>query len=145
MATSISRVCLATSEAFVPSRLQGSTRYNNDWKQLRQIWLILAEFNKYTLEVSTDILQISWSLIIYYQLFDLLQEVQDKEGKFKDFNTDIANAAKRAMKKYDKYYTLMDNSCDILYIAILLDPWFKKLILKHELKDKAEDIITAIQ
>jgi hypothetical protein len=48
------------------------------------------------------------------------------------------------MKKYNKYYTLMDDSCDILYITMLLDPRFKKLILKHELKDGAEDIITAI-
>ena len=84
-------------------------------------------------------------MAIYYQLFDLLQEVQDKEGKFKDFDTEIANAAKSAMKKYNKYYTLMDDSCDILYITMLLDPRFKKLILEHELKDGAEDIITAMQ
>jgi hypothetical protein len=89
--------------------------------------------------------QISQSLIIYYQLFNLLQEVQDKEGKFKGFNTEITNATKRVIKKYDKYYTLIDDSCDILYIAMLLDPRFKKLILEHELKDGAEDIITAMQ
>jgi hypothetical protein len=41
-------------------------------------------------------------LVIYYQVFDLLQEVQDREGRFVDFNMDIANAAKGA--KYDKYY-----------------------------------------
>jgi hypothetical protein len=84
-------------------------------------------------------------LAIYYQLFDLLQEVQDREGKFKDFDTDVANAAKSAMRKYDKYYTLMDDSCDILYITMLLDPRFKKLILEHELQDGAKDIITAMQ
>jgi hypothetical protein len=48
------------------------------------------------------------------------------------------------MKKYDKYYTLMDDSCDILYITMLLDPQFKRLILEQELKDGAEDIITAM-
>ena len=84
-------------------------------------------------------------MAIYYQLFDLLQEVQDGEGKFKDFDIEIANAAKSAMKKYDKYYTLMDDSCDILYITMLLDPRFKTLVLAHELKDAAEDIITAMQ
>ena len=47
-----------------------------DWNQLGQIRTILAEFNKYTLELSTDIPQISQSLVIYYQLFDLFQEVQ---------------------------------------------------------------------
>ena len=97
------------------------------------------------MELSTDIPQISQSLAIYYQLFDLLQEVQDREGKFQDFNPDIANAAKGAMKKYEKYYTLMDDSCDILYIAMLLDPRFKKIVLEHELKDGAESIVSAMQ
>jgi hAT family C-terminal dimerisation region len=116
-----------------------------DWNNLGQIRTILAEFDKYTLELSTDIPQISQSLVIYYQLFDLLQEVQDREGRFVDFNMDVANAAKGAMKKYDKYYTLMDDSCDILYITMLLDPRFKKLVLEHELKDGAENIVAAMQ
>jgi hypothetical protein len=107
--------------------------------------MILAEFDRYTLELSTDIPQISQSLAIYSQLFDLLQEVQDREGKFKDFNIEIVNAAKSAMKKYNKYYTLMDDSYDILYITMLLDPRFKKLVLEHKLKDGADDIITAMQ
>ncbi|EED15295.1 hypothetical protein TSTA_047440 [Talaromyces stipitatus ATCC 10500] len=111
---------------------------NQDWNQLGQIRIVLAEFDRYTLELSTDIPQISQSLAIYYQLFNLLQEVQDREGKFKDFDTDIANAAKSSMRKYNKYYTLMDDSCDILYITMLLDPRFKKL-------DRAQDIITAMQ
>ncbi|EED22779.1 hypothetical protein TSTA_062660 [Talaromyces stipitatus ATCC 10500] len=95
---------------------------DQDWNQLGQIQIVLAEFDRYTLELSTDIPQISQSLAIYYQLFNLLQEVQDREGKFKDFDADIANAAKSSMRKYDKYYTLMDDSCDILYIIMLLDP-----------------------
>jgi hypothetical protein len=49
------------------------------------------------------------------------------------------------MRKYDKYYTLMDDSCDILYIKILLDPRFKKLVFEYELRDGAQDIITAMQ
>jgi len=97
------------------------------------------------LKLFTDISQISQFLTIYYQLFDLLQEVQDREGKFKDFDEDIADAAKSAMKKYDKYYTLMDDSCDILYITMLLDPRLKKLVLEHELQDGARDIIAAMQ
>jgi hypothetical protein len=28
---------------------------------------------------------------------------------------------------------------------MLLDPWFKKLVLEHELKDGAKDIIAAMQ
>jgi len=106
---------------------------------------ILAEFDRYTLELSNDIPQISQSLVIYYQLFDLLQEVQDREGRFQNFDHDIANAAKGAMKKYDKYYTLMDDSCDILYITMLLDPRFKKIVLENELKDGAEKIVAAMQ
>ena len=49
------------------------------------------------------------------------------------------------MKKYDKYYTLMDDSCDILYITMLLDPRFKKIVLEHELEDAAKNIIAAMQ
>ncbi|EED21248.1 hypothetical protein TSTA_084790 [Talaromyces stipitatus ATCC 10500] len=80
-----------------------------------------------------------------WNLFDLLQEVQDRERNFKDFDIDIANAVKSAMTKYNKHYTLMDDSCDILYIITLLDPQFKKLVLEHELQDEAKDIITAMQ
>ena len=40
---------------------------------------------------------------------------------------------KGAMKKYDRYYTLMDDSCDILYITMFLDPRFKKIVLENEL------------
>src|SRR6267378_97248 len=56
--------------------------------QLGQIRTILAEFDRCTLKLSTDIPQISQSLVIYYQLFDLLQVVQDREGKFRDFDAD---------------------------------------------------------
>lgn len=52
----------------------------------------------------------------------VVYEVQDRKGKFKDFNIEIANTAKSAMKKYNKHHTSMDDSCDILYIAMLLRP-----------------------
>ena len=39
----------------------------------------------------------------------------------------------------------MDDSCDILYITMLLYPRFKKLVLEHELKDGAENIVAAMQ
>ena len=68
-----------------------------------------------------NISQISQFLAIYYQLFDLLQEVQNREGKFQNFDIDIADAVKSVMKKYDKYYTLMNDSCDILYITMFLN------------------------
>jgi len=32
-----------------------------------------------------------------------------------------------------------------LYITMLLDPRFKKLVLEHELKDGAENIVAAMQ
>jgi hypothetical protein len=38
---------------------------------------------------------------------------------------------------------LMDDSCDILYITMLLDPRFNKLVLDHELNDEAENISAA--
>lgn len=38
----------------------------------------------------------------------------------------------------------MENSCGILYIIMLLDPQLKKLMLEHELKYGAQDIITAM-
>ncbi|KAN0071589.1 hypothetical protein V8E54_010185 [Elaphomyces granulatus] len=52
---------------------------NTDWNQPGQIRTILAEFDRCTLN---------------YQLFNLLQVVQDREGKVRDFDADIANAAK---------------------------------------------------
>ncbi|EED21960.1 hypothetical protein TSTA_092020 [Talaromyces stipitatus ATCC 10500] len=38
-----------------------------------------------------------------------------------------------------------DNSCNILYITMLLDPRFKKFVLEHKLQDEAKGIITTMQ
>ncbi|EED21052.1 hypothetical protein TSTA_082850 [Talaromyces stipitatus ATCC 10500] len=107
-----------------------TTRWNSSYCMLNDAWNAAPQIQEY--------LKIK-------HIVGALRCMYDREGKFKDFDTDVANASKSAMRKYDKYYTLIDDSYDILYITMFLDPQFKKLILKYELQDGAKDIITAMQ
>ncbi|KAN0083154.1 hypothetical protein V8E54_002242 [Elaphomyces granulatus] len=70
---------------------------------------------------------------------------ESPEGKFRDFDADIANAAKGAMKNTTSSIRLWMILVIFLYITMLLDPRFKKLVLEHELKDGAENIVAAMQ
>ena len=88
---------------------------------MKQIISVLEKFNEFTLLVLEGSLQITLSLAIYYNLADLLQEVLDKEKKFKDINEDIIMAVKAGLKKYKKYYTFIDET-NTYYVAALLDP-----------------------
>ncbi|KAK9242071.1 hypothetical protein V1506DRAFT_113967, partial [Lipomyces tetrasporus] len=47
---------------------------------------------------------------------------------------DITLAAKSGMKKYQKYYTFLDES-DTYYTALVLDPRVKGDLIRQELSD----------
>ena len=107
---------------------------------MKQIISVLKKFNEFTLLVSEGSPQITLSLAIYYDLADLLQEVSDKEEKFKDIDEDIVVAVKAGLKKYKKYYTFMDE-IDTYYMAALLDPRFKAKWLQQELTAEGSTIV----
>ena len=66
-----------------------------DWAQVKQIISVLEKFNEFTLLVLEGSPQITLSLAIYYDLADLLQEVSEKEGKFKNIDEDIVVVMER--------------------------------------------------
>lgn len=105
---------------------------SEDWSQLQQLELILSKFDEFTQLVSRRQPQISLAIPIYYELHDMLEDAASAQGEFAGISSDIAAAVSVGMKKYKKYYELMDSQ-DAYYIALILDPRFKTLLLEKEL------------
>jgi hypothetical protein len=104
----------------------------DDWLQLQQIEMILSKFDEFTHLVSRRQSQISLAIPIYYELHDMLEDAASAQGDFLGLSSDIALAVSAGTKKYKKYYELMDEQ-DAYYIALILDPRFKTLLLEKEL------------
>lgn len=103
----------------------------NDWLQLQQLEMILSKFDEFTQLVSRRQSQISLAIPIYYELNDMLEDAASAQGDFSGLSSDITSAISAGMKKYKKYYELMDAQ-DAYYIALVLDPRFKTLLLEKE-------------
>jgi hypothetical protein len=104
----------------------------DDWVRLQQIETVLSKFEEFTLTVSKRQPQISLAIPIYYELQDMLHDAIAMEGEFSGFDPDIASAVLAGMDKYKKYYDFMDAQ-DAYYVALVLDPRFKALLLEKEL------------
>jgi hypothetical protein len=104
----------------------------DDWLQLQQLEVILSKFNEFTQLVSRRQSQISLAIPIYYELHDMLEDAASAQGEFLGLSSDITSAISAGLKKYKKYYDLMDAQ-DAYYIALVLDPRFKTLLLEKEL------------
>jgi hAT family protein len=104
----------------------------DDWSQLQQLEMILSKFDEFTQLVSRRQSQISLAIPIYYELNDMLEDAASAQGDFSGLSSDITAAISAGMKKYKKYYELMDAQ-DAYYIALVLDPRFKTLLLEKEL------------
>ena len=104
----------------------------DDWLQLQQLEMILSKFDEFTQLVSRRQSQISLAIPIYYELNDMLEDAASAQGDFSGLSSDITSAISAGMKKYNKYYELMDAQ-DAYYIALILDPRFKTLLLDKEL------------
>jgi hypothetical protein len=64
----------------------------------------------------------------------LLDDVTEGNGDFTTLDRDIIAAVKEGMKKYEKYYSIMDD-CDTYYTALVLDPRVKGEMVLRELQD----------
>lgn len=113
---------------------------HTDYTTLREIVRVLSLFEEFTRVVSSSRPQISFSLGVYWELFDLLQEVSDKEGNFSDCQDVIVEATKAGMLKFQKYYSFMDKS-NTYYTAAILDPRFKHTLLKKKLDKEDYELI----
>lgn len=104
----------------------------DDWSQLQQVEMVLSKFDEFTQLVSRHQSQISLVIPVYYEVYDMLEDAASAQGDFSDLSSDIALAFSAGLKKYKKYYELMDGQ-DAYYIALILDPRFKTLLLEKEL------------
>lgn len=94
--------------------------------------MILSKFDEFTQLVSRRKSQISLAIPIYYELNDILEDAASAQGDFSGLSSDIMSTISAGIKKYKKYYELMDAQ-DAYYIALILDPRFKTLLLEKEL------------
>jgi len=58
------------------------------------------------------------------------------QGEFTSLNTSITHAVSAGLIKYKKYYDFMDAQ-DAYYVALVLDPRFKTMLLEKELDEEA--------
>jgi hypothetical protein len=116
-----------------------------DWDRLQQIEGFLARFEEFTLTVSKREPQITLAIPIYYELHDLLHDAASREGEFSNVHPEISVAAAAGLKKFQKYYNLMDGQ-DAYYVALVLDPRFQTLLLDRDLgKVTAPNVVTHIK
>ncbi|KAK9319345.1 hypothetical protein V1517DRAFT_235359, partial [Lipomyces orientalis] len=106
---------------------------SDDWLWLEQVQMILAKFDEFTLLISAKKPQMSLSLVIYYELHDMLYDASERKGEFSNLGYDIACAVNQGMAKYRKYYSFMD-ATDTHYIALILDPRVKQNLILKELE-----------
>ncbi|KAK9482964.1 ribonuclease H-like domain-containing protein, partial [Lipomyces starkeyi] len=103
-----------------------------DWLRLSQIHKVLSKFNELTLFISKRKPQISLAIPIFYELHDFLHDASEFKNDFVGFDADIGLAVQEGIKKYNKYYNLMDES-DVYYTALVLDPRVKGNLILDEL------------
>ena len=116
-----------------------------EWSFLGQIHSVLKKFDEFTLFVSAKSPRINIVLPIYYELDDLLEEASSLSGMFEHLHPDISGAVGKGLKKYQKYYKLMDLS-DSYYAACILDPRFKGELIESEIADGAgADIVQRVR
>ncbi|KAJ5123842.1 uncharacterized protein N7515_007667 [Penicillium bovifimosum] len=122
----------AQIEKWIEHQNQFSPFSANDWLQLQQLGKILSKFDEFTQLVSRRQSLIRLVIPIYYELNEMLGDAASARGDFSGLSPDVTSAISAGMKKYTKYYELMDAQ-DAYYIALVLDPRLKALLLDKEL------------
>ncbi len=119
---------------------------DNEWKLVKQYVSVLEPFSRLTDMVSQSTsAQITLSLPIYYTLHDILHDVREKMGIFKDVHDSVVQAATKGLVHFEKYYELMDGN-DMYFIAATLHPKYKGVWLERQLGDDVgKTIIDHIQ
>lgn len=96
----------------------------SEWAKLACIKEVLGKFEQLTRYESKRAPQIISFLGVYYELYDILNDIIEKQHNFHNIPDDVLDAVKKSITKYEKYYKLMD-TCDLYYIAATLDPMSK--------------------
>ena len=112
---------------------------HSDWKQLKQIKLMLEPFAQYTAYVSRQQPSIQMSARMYLQLEQTLKKISKRDGQFAGFDDNIVKAVKVGLLKFEEYNGYMQGN-DIYYIAAVLDPRVKTRWLKSNVKNAAQII-----
>ncbi|KAL0492041.1 hypothetical protein AKO1_000739, partial [Acrasis kona] len=115
-----------------------------EWLYLNKVRRVLAKFEELTKNVSEGQPQISQSLAIYYEIDDHFNSILEKSNGFDDMDDDIIDAVRSGYVHFQKYYNLADCN-DTYFVASVLDPRMKTLLLQTHLADAAEDVIQEVK
>jgi hypothetical protein len=91
-----------------------------DWKQLRDIKIMLQPFQEYTEFVSRIQLSIQLSARMYLILEQTLRGISKREREYTRFNASLADTVKVGLAKFEEYNRFMQSN-NIYYIASILD------------------------
>jgi len=77
------------------------------------------------------------SLEIYWDLDDLLERVITGQGDYSELDQAIRDAFIAAKAKHVKYMKKLNKDA-LIYMAHILDPYYKALMIKDMMPDKAK-------
>jgi len=107
------------------------TLEEKDWIYLTQLSSILKIFSDYTFKASLSSPQICTSLYDYMELDEIIRDICDRKEEFNGINEVFSSAGNSALRKFSKYYNLMDGK-DIYYICASVDPFAKNLVYERQ-------------
>ena len=97
---------------------------DEEWLALKQVAKVLKPFWDFTNQVSETCPTIVESLSIYWNLDDVLDDIKNGEGDFKDAPAEIREIVDKGIRKMNKFAKKMDDNI-LYYVASILDPRVK--------------------
>jgi hypothetical protein len=112
-----------------------------EWIFLGEIYGVMQPFYEKTLLVSQDAPTMTQSTTIYWDIDDIIDNVIERQGKYKAINDQIRDAVITGRQVLEEYTRKMDIETLIPYAAAVLDPRVKTEWLKEHLQEGAEAVI----
>ncbi|KAL0491201.1 hypothetical protein AKO1_002311 [Acrasis kona] len=126
-----------------PGQLYGLELSGAEWGHLKNVCTVLKHFNDVTKQVSNKSPQLSFTLPLYYEMSDFLNNIQDRVPPYQDMDDIIVAAVAEGLVHFNKYYTMVDGN-DTYFIACILDPRFKTTFLYNHLEHDVADNICSV-
>jgi hypothetical protein len=113
---------------------------SEEWVILAQLLHVLKPFKDQTENVSKEIPSLVRSLEIYWEIDQLLDNVDKGIGIYKDLERTIPLAVSAGIKKSQKYKRKLEKRNIMIFAAHVLDPRCKKSLIEEQMPLEAVNI-----
>jgi hypothetical protein len=111
-----------------------------DWAFIDDLYNVLKPFNRFTKHVSEGRPTITTLTDIYFSLLKLLHQASKQEGLFASYPHAITTAVYRSLKRFNHYYSAIDNNITY-FIASVLDPQIKGAWIQKQYDSGDEKLV----